>query len=82
MSHRVIMVQPAVAAAPREVQEEALARFQQIAEGLGGIPPDSVFWSSVRVSRLYLIVRGWSFSYELDDGTLRVTGVRRGPWPG
>jgi hypothetical protein len=82
LSHRVIMVQPAVAGAPREVQEEALSRFQQIAEGLAGIPPDSVFWASVRVSRLYLVVRGWSFSYELDDGTLRVTGVRRGPWPG
>lgn len=82
MRHRVIMVLPALVAAPEEVREEARSRFEQIAGALDGIPPDNAFWASARVSRLCLVVRGWSFFYELDDGTVRVTGVRRGPWPG
>jgi hypothetical protein len=70
------MVQPALRGAPKEVREEARARFEEIAEGLEGIPADSVFWESVRVSRLCLVVYGWSFYYTLDDETLRVTEVR------
>ena len=82
MHHRVIMVLPALVSAPAEVRVEAQTRFEQIAEALDGIRPDNAFWSSVRTSRLCLVVRGWSFFYEVDDGTVRVTGVRRGPWPG
>ena len=77
MSHRVIMVDPALAPAPEAVREEARVRFQEIAEGLVGIPPDSPFWASVRVSRLCMVVSGWSFFYTLDEETLRVTEVRR-----
>jgi hypothetical protein len=82
LRHRVIMVLPALASAPEQIRVEAQTRFDQIADALEGIRPDNAFWSSVRTSRLCLVVRGWSFFYELDDGTLRVTGVRRGPWPG
>jgi hypothetical protein len=77
MSHRVIMVEPAVAPVPEEVRERARQRFQEIAEGLDGIPPDSPFWASVQVSRLCLVVSGWTFFYTLDEETLRVTEVRR-----
>ena len=77
MSHRVIMVEPALLPAPEEVRERARQRFQEIAEGLGGIPPDSAFWASVQVSRLCLVVSGWTFFYTLDEETLRVTEVRR-----
>jgi hypothetical protein len=70
------MVQPALRGAPKEVREEARERFEEIAEGLHGIPSDSVFWESVRVSRLCLVVRGWSFYYTLEDETLRVIEVR------
>ena len=76
MGHRVIMVHPALRAAPKAVRKEARERFEEIAEGLQGIPPDSAFWASVRVSRLCLVVRGWSFFYTLEDETLRVTEVR------
>ena len=76
MGHRVIMVDPALRAAPKAVREEARERFEEIAEGLQGIPADSVFWESVRVSRLCLVVHGWSFYYSLEDETLRVTEVR------
>jgi hypothetical protein len=77
MSHRVIMVDPALAAAPQPVREEARRRFDEIAEGLSGIAPESPFWASTRVSRLCLVVEGWSFFYVLDEGTLRVTELRR-----
>ena len=70
------MVQPALEAAPQAIRDEAHSCFEQLAEGLGGIPAESAFWDSVRVSRLCLVIRGWSFIYELDDETLRVTGVR------
>lgn len=76
MGHRVIMVEPALRAAPRAVRDEARERFEEIAEGLQGIPADSAFWASVRVSRLCLVVRGWSFFYTLEDETLRVIEVR------
>jgi len=76
LGHRVIMVDPALRAAPKAVREEARERFEEIAEGLQGIPADSVFWESVRVSRLCLVVHGWSFYYSLEEETLRVTEVR------
>ena len=68
---------PALAAVPDAVRQEARCRFEEIAAGLGGIPPESPFWHSVRVSRLCLVVRGFSFYYTLDDETLRVTDTRR-----
>jgi hypothetical protein len=77
MSHQVIMVDPALAPAPEAVRKEARLRFGEIAEGLAGIPADSPFWASVQVSRLCLVVSGWSFFYTLDEETLRVTEVRR-----
>jgi len=71
------MVDPALAAAPPAVREEARRRFEEIAETLGGIPAESAFWASTRVSRLCLVVEGWSFFYTLDDETLRVTELRQ-----
>jgi hypothetical protein len=65
-----------VGAAPKPVCAEARIRFEEIAQGLQGIPQDSPFWASVRVSRLCLVVRGWSFYYSLEGETLRVTEVR------
>jgi hypothetical protein len=76
LAHRVIMVEPVLVAAPEYVRREARLRFEEIAEGVEGIPMDSAFWASVRVSRLCLVVRGWSFFYTLDNETLRVTEVR------
>ena len=70
------MVQPALKAAPKAIRDEAQLRFEEIAAGLQGISADSAFWSSVSVSRLCLVVRGWSFYYTLDDETLRVIEVR------
>ena len=77
LTRRVIMVQPALEAAPAEIRAEARARFDEIAAGVDGIAKDSPFWASARVSSLCLDVRGWSFFYTLEDGTLRVTEVRR-----
>ena len=74
---RVIMVRWALGDVPPDVCKEAEARFREIAEGLEGIAPGSPFWASVRVSRLILEVRGWSFVYKLDDEVLRVTEVRK-----
>lgn len=76
MTHRVIMVRPALKAVPPEICEEAEARFHEIAEGLSGIAADSSFWASTRISRLMLEVHGWAFFYSLDDDTLRVTEAR------
>jgi hypothetical protein len=77
LTHRVIMVEPALRSAPAKVRNEAQLRFQEIAEGLDGIPPDNIFWVSAEASHLCLVVRGWSFFYTLDGETLRVTEVRR-----
>ena len=77
MTHRVIMVQSVVESTPEYVRQEARLRFEEIAEGMNGIPQDSAFWASVRVSRLSLVVRGWAFFYTFDGETLRVTEVRR-----
>jgi hypothetical protein len=71
-------MQPAtVADAPPAVCDEARLRFEEVAAGLQGIPPDSPFWTSVQISRLCLMVRGWAFFYIVDDETLRVTSVRQ-----
>lgn len=78
MPRQVIMVEPALRAAPAEVRADARQRFAEIASGLEGIPPDNIFWSSTDVSRLRLVVRGWTFVYTVDGDTLRVTGVQRG----
>jgi hypothetical protein len=67
----------AVAGVPDTVREEAQRRFEEIAEGLRDIPPGSPFWQSVRVSRLCLVVRGFSFYYTVHEETLRVTELRR-----
>ena len=75
--HRVIMVRPALGEVPSGIYKEAAARFREIAEGVEGIGPESPFWASVRVSRLILEVRGWSFIYTLDDETLRVTEAHK-----
>jgi hypothetical protein len=70
------MEKPALDAVPVDVAEEARARFDEIAAGVEGIADDNPFWASASVSRLCLMVRGWSFFYTLDAGTLRVTEVR------
>lgn len=70
------MIEPALRIAPANVRQEASRRFEEIAAGLDGIPEDSVFWASVKVSQLCLVVHGWSFLYTLDSETLRVTEVR------
>ena len=76
MTRRIIEFAPSALVAPSEIYEEARSRFEEIVEGLEGIPTVSVFWDSVRVSRLCLVVRGWSFFYTIDGLTLRVTDVR------
>jgi hypothetical protein len=82
LRHRVVMVLPALSAAPADVRDEAKSRFEEIAGALDDIRPDNAFWGSMRVSRLCLVVRGWSFFYELADGDLRVVAAYRGPRPG
>ncbi len=64
-------------AAPARVREEARACFEEIADGLAGIPQDHVFWDSVRGNQLCLLVRGWSFFYTVDGDTLRIVEVCR-----
>jgi hypothetical protein len=76
LSHRVVFTE-AACAAPPEVCEEARAILQDLLGSLSLIPSDSVFWDSMRASRLSLDVRGWSFLYGFEGETLRVTGVRR-----
>ena len=75
MARRVVM--PAnIADAPKAICAEARLRFEEIVVALQGIPPESPFWASVQVSRLCLVVRGWSFFYGVDGETLRVMEVR------
>jgi hypothetical protein len=73
---RHIEFSPAALAAPEDVREEARTRLKEIAAGLEGIPETSPFWDSVRISRLCLVVRGWSFFYTIQDGTLLVAEAR------
>ena len=77
LTHQVIMDRRVLEAAPEYVKQEARLRFEEIAEGVGNIAPDSAFRQSVRVSRLCLAVGDLSFYYVLDDETLRVTEARR-----
>ncbi len=75
MARHVIDFTAPAGAAPAEVREEARVRFEEIAEGLAGIPPDSVFWNSVRDTQLCLVVRGWSFFYSVDAETISIVEV-------
>jgi hypothetical protein len=77
LTHRVVMIDPVLSRAPSKIREEARLRFEEIAEGLEGIPADNAFWVSAKISRLCLVVRGWSFFYTLDGETLRVMDVRQ-----
>jgi hypothetical protein len=76
LSYRVVFTE-AACAAPQEICEEARAILEDLLASLSLIPTDSVFWESMRASRLCLVVRGWSFLYGFDGETLRVTEVRR-----
>ncbi|MFL5393586.1 MAG: hypothetical protein ACJ79W_13795 [Myxococcales bacterium] len=76
MAHRVVMKPVNLGEAPTAVCAEARVRFEEIAAALKGIPEDSPFWASARVSRLRLVVRGWSFFYAVDGDTLLVTEAR------
>jgi len=78
MGRRVIIDDQVVEATPVYVRQEARLRLEEISEGMEGIPPDSAFWASIRVSRLCVVVRGWSFFYTCDAERLRVTEVRAG----
>ncbi len=73
--HRVIIAEPVLEAAPRYVCAEARIRFEDIAHALKDLPADSIFWKSLAVSRLCLVLHGWSFFYTFERGTLRVTDV-------
>jgi hypothetical protein len=73
---RHIEFAPAASAAPEKIRIEARKRFEEIAEGLEGISETSPFWESVRISRLCLVVRGWSFFYTVQGSTLLVVEVR------
>lgn len=72
---RVVILGPVLEEAPQYVLEEARIRFEEIAEGVKDIPEDSAFWTSVRVSRLCLVVHGWSFFYTFEKNILRVIEV-------
>ena len=73
---RVVIVESVLGSAPKYVLEEARIRFEEIAEGVKDIPEGGAFWTSVRVSRLCLVVHGWTFFYTFQDAILRVTEVR------
>ena len=75
MRRRVIISEPVLKAAPRYVCAEARIRFEEIAEGLKDVPAGSVFWQSLAVSRLCLVLHGWSFFYEFEGDALRVAEV-------
>jgi hypothetical protein len=67
---------PAALAVPDDILEEARVRFEEIATGLEGIPETSPFWDSVRISRLCLVVKGFSFFYSVQGSVLLVAEVR------
>jgi hypothetical protein len=75
-TRRTIEFAPAAYSAPPSVREEARARLQELADDLAAIPAESVFWESMRVSRLCLVVRAWSFLYSFEEVTVRVNDVR------
>jgi hypothetical protein len=70
---RVIIGPTVLQAVPEYIRREARIRFEEIAGAVSGIPEDSAFWKSARVSRLCLMVHGWSFFYTFENDTLRVT---------
>lgn len=76
MTRHYIEFAQATLVAPPDVREEARAQLQELVEGLGAIPAVSVFWNSLRASRLCLKVRDWSFLYSFDGEALRVSEVR------
>jgi len=78
LAHRVVIARPVLEATPVYVRQEARLRFEEIAEGLSAIHPGSAFWTSLRVSRLCLVVHGWSFFYTLEEQRLVVTDVQTG----
>jgi hypothetical protein len=61
------------AAAPADGLREAERRLQQLADSLSWISPESPFWESLAVSRLCLVVGGWSFYYSFDGEVLTVS---------
>lgn len=77
LSRQIIDFTAPMGAVPPEVSEKARAAFEEIADGLAGIPQGSVFWDSVRATQLRLGVRGWSFFYTVDGKRLRIVEVRR-----
>jgi len=76
LSYRVVFAE-AARIAPDDVLEEARSILEDLLGSLALIPSESVFWDSMRASRLCLVVRGWSFLYGFEGETLRVTEVRR-----
>jgi len=76
LAHRVVMNPVNLGDAPKAVCVEARVRFEEIAAALQGIPEESPFWASARVSRLCLVVRGWCFFYAVDGDMLLVTEAR------
>ena len=76
LTYRVVFAE-AACVAPADVVEEARSILADLLGSLALIPSDSVFWDSMRASRLCLVVRGWSFLYGFEGETLRVTEVRR-----
>ena len=72
----VIEFAQAIDAAPYDVRHDLRAQMEELADELEQVPSDNPFWDSMRVSRLCLVVRGWSFYYTFDGETLRVTDVR------
>lgn len=77
MRHRVFIADPVLKEAPEYVRAQARIRFEQIADALEEVPEDSVFWNSMSVSRLCLVVHGWSFLYTFERGLLHVTEVAK-----
>ena len=77
LARHLVDLTVAVRAAPADVREEARACFEEIVDGLAGIPQGHTFWDSVRGTRLCLMVRGWSFFYRVDGETVRIVDVLR-----
>jgi hypothetical protein len=62
----------AARALPADVRREAEKRLRRLADSLTGIPAQSPFWESLAVSRLCLVVEGWSLFYSFDGKVLTV----------
>ena len=67
----------AVQRVPNEMLDEARKLFQELGDGLLAVAGASVFWESMRQSRLCLEVGGWYFYYELQRGEIRVTACTK-----